>query len=210
MKRNRVTIVASYTLEGKLVRTYKSAKEASKRIGVFSRTIDRCIRGDITTVKGKRWKRFLVDEVPTSIPPLEKTSISLSIKPVAKIDENGNILEVYPSLRNASIKNNIDAHTLRDRLNNKYKNDGKAKFRYLTDNEISKYGYKNGKEIDNSKKAIVQYSLTKEYIKTYPSIRAALLALNKSTKNQGINKCLSGQYKTAFGYIWKYKSKKTK
>lgn len=147
MARQSGTVIACYTLKGKLVKIYSSAKAAAESRHLFPRTIDRCIRGDITTVKGLQWKRFKIGEVPESVPPLEISTTTLSIKPVAKIDEKDEIIEAYPSIRNAAIKNHIDAHTLRDRLNKKYACVGKARFRYLTDNEIDKYNFKKGKEI---------------------------------------------------------------
>ena len=102
MSRNSNTVVACYTLEGKLVKTYESAKKAASSRHLFPRTIDRCIRGDISTVKNLQWKRFKIGEVPDSISPLKKESTILSIRPVAKLDENENIIEVYPSIRNAA------------------------------------------------------------------------------------------------------------
>ena len=38
------SVVASYTLEGKLVNVYQSAKQASEALNVFSRSIDKAIR----------------------------------------------------------------------------------------------------------------------------------------------------------------------
>lgn len=205
MSKSSGTVVACYTLDGKLIKIYESARKAALSRKLFSRTIDRCIRGDVKTIKGLQWKRFKIGEVPEEIPSLEIKATSLSIRPVAKVDENGEILEAYPSIRNAAIKNNIDAHTLRDRLNKKYAYVGKTKFRYLSDNEISKYNFIKGQEINNKTKAIIQLTLDGKYIKTFPSIRSALLAMNKSPLHQGISQCLKGQYETAFGYRWKYK-----
>lgn len=205
MSRFSNTVVACYSLDGELVKVYKTAKDAAISRHLFIRTIDRCVRGDISTVKGLQWKRYKVDEVPSRIPPLKKETTTISIKPVAKIDDNEVIIEVYPSIRNAATKNNIGTYTLRDILNKKYAYDGKAKYRYLSDNEITKYKFKNGHQIDNKTKAVIQYSLDDKYIKTYPSISEANIALNKAKNNQGISKCLKGIYLTAFGYKWKYK-----
>ena len=206
MSRASGTVVACYTIDGKLVKTYPSASQAAKSRHLFKRTIDKCIRGDVTTVKGLQWKRFPINEVPDRIEPLEKTTTAISIRPVAKLNEKGEIIEVYPSIRNASINNHIDTHTLRDRLNEKYPCDGKAKFRYLTDNEIAKYKFKKGQKIDNKTKAVIQITLDGKYTKSYPSIRAALISLGKSPLNPGISKCLKGEFDTAFGYRWKYKN----
>lgn len=206
MSRTKNTVVACYTLEGKLVKIYPSAKRASRCRNLFPRTIDRCIRGDIATVKGLQWKRFNVDEVPDSIPPLVISNGKSTIRPIAKIDESGEIIETYPSVKKAAELNNIEPHTLRDRINGKYRYEGKEKFRELSDEEIEKFGYQKGVKRIIEKRAIIQYTLDKKYVKTYKSINQALIELGKSPRNQGIQQCLSGKYSTAFGYIWKYKN----
>ena len=54
-------------------------------------------------------------------------------------------------------------------------------------------------------KAVVQYSRKGEYIADYGSLTEAAAAMNK--KNVvNILQCCKGYRKTAFGYIWKYKS----
>lgn len=205
MARLENTVVACYSLEGELVKIYESAKQASKSRNLFPRTIDRCIRGDVLTVKGLQWKRFPKDKVPNKIPALVIEKEKVSIRPIAKIDENGEIIETYSSLRKAAISNNIDPHTLRDRIKGKYEYVGKEKYRELSDEEIEKYGYKKGSTITNQKKRIIQYTLEGDYVKTYPSISKALIELGKSPNNKGIQDCLSGKFSTAFGYMWKYK-----
>lgn len=206
MSRSSGTVVACYNKKGKLIKVYESAKKAAESRHLFSRTIDRCIRGDLFTVKGLVWKRYPEGQVPQTIEPLETSASTLSIKPVAKVDQNGVILAAYPSIRNAAINNKIDPHSLRDRLNQKYSHVGKTKFRYLTDQEIIKYNFKNGLEIDNKKKAVIQLSKDGKYIKSYPSIRSALISLKKNPNNQGISRCLKGEYDTAFGYRWRYRN----
>lgn len=199
------TVVVCYTLDGQLVKIYRSAKDASRCRNLYPRTIDRCIRGDIKVVKNLQWKRFEVGEVPDTIPPLHIETKSLTTKPVGKLDENDEIIEVYPSIKNAAKNNGLDPHSLRDTLNKKYGYVGKTKFRYLTDNEINKYNLKKGRIIDTKIKPVIQYSLDGKYIKTYPSTRAATIAMGREPKNRGIYQCLTGQYDTAFGYVWKYK-----
>lgn len=189
------TVVACYTLDGQLIRTYRSAKDASRCRNLHPRTIDKCIRGDVLTVKGQQWKRFPVNEVPTSIPPLEKEEVTTSNKPVAKLDEKGNIVEVYPSIKNAAKENNLDAHSLRDQVNEKYKYLGKTKFRYLTDEEIEKYNFKIIGEI-----RVRQYSFSGRLIKVHESVMKA--AKKVGIHHSSIQQCLKGKIKTAGGYFW--------
>lgn len=131
MARDKNTVIACYNLDGKLVRTYKSAAEASRCRHVYKRSIDRATRGDVLTIKNLLWRRVNINDVPKSIAPLPQRSIDRTVKKVAKIDEEGNILEIYPSLNKAAKENNIDNHTLRDRLNGKYSSINKTKFKYI-------------------------------------------------------------------------------
>ena len=130
MARDTSTVIACYKLNGKLVRTYPSARVASKSRHVYKRTIDRATRGDVLTVKNLLWRRVDKDNVPLFIEPLKKEKHSNKRKQVAIIDESGTILKVYPSITVAAKENKIDPHTLRDRLNGKYKSNNKTKFIY--------------------------------------------------------------------------------
>ena len=125
------TVVACYKLNGKLVRVYPSARSAAKARHLYPRTIDRATRGDVLTVKNLLWRRVDASNVPICIEPHIKERHSNIKKSVAKVDENNNILEIYASISEASKKNKIDPHTLRDRLNGKYSSKNKDKFIYI-------------------------------------------------------------------------------
>lgn len=63
------------------------------------------------------------------------------------------------------------------------------------------------KQRDNSpkKKAIIQYDLDMNYIAEYNSLSQAIRVLNKKCTT-GITHCLSGKYKSSYGFIWRYKT----
>ena len=88
-------------------------------------------RGDLLTAKNLLWRRVDKDNVPTTIEPYKKEKHSNISKRVAKLDENGNIVKIYPSLSQAAKENKIDPHTLRDRINGKYSSTNKTKFEYV-------------------------------------------------------------------------------
>lgn len=198
-------LVACYSLSGKLIRTYKSALEASRLLHLHKRTIDRCIRGDTKTAKSYLWRRYEnIDDVLPHIEPYKKESISKRVnRPIALIDEEGNIIKAYPSISKASKDNNVDPHSIRDVLTNKYQYAKGKRYRYLTENEASIYAYKKRQYIVKEKKAVLQLSLSNQYIKTFKSVYKAGKYLNKSPAP--IYNCLSGKTKTAYGYKWKYK-----
>ena len=110
------SVVVSYTLEGKLVNVYQSAKQASDSLGVFYRSIDKAIRMG-TTIKGLQWKRYISEkDVLTSISPYKRPSLSNKRISVAKLDEKGNVLKIYPSIFSASKENNISTKQIRECL----------------------------------------------------------------------------------------------
>ena len=131
MSRAKDTVIACYKLDGTLVRTYSTAVLASKSKHVYKRTIDKATRGDVLTVKNLQWRRVDKNNVPSRIEPLEVRKMSHEPKRVAKVSEDGKILEIYPSLVKAAKENKIDPHTLRDRLNGKYSSKNKTKFIYI-------------------------------------------------------------------------------
>lgn len=131
MARVKDTVIACYSLKGKLIRVYPTATIAARSRHLFKRTIDRATRGDLLTAKNLLWRRVDKDNVPLTIEPYVKEKHSNIKKRVAKLDENNNIIETYSSISEAARKNKIDPHTLRDRLNEKYSSNNKTKFKYV-------------------------------------------------------------------------------
>jgi len=131
MARVKDTVIACYSLKGKLIRVYPTATSAARSRHLFKRTIDRATRGDLLTAKNLLWRRVDKDNVPLTIEPYVKQKHSNIKKQVALLDENGNIVKIYPSLSAAAKENKIDPHTLRDRLNGKYSSNNKTKFKYV-------------------------------------------------------------------------------
>ncbi len=131
MSKRKDTVIACYKLNGKLVRVYPSARSAAKSRHLFPRTIDRATRGDLLTAKNLLWRRVDKDNVPLTIEPYVKEKHSNIKKTVALVDDNGNIIKIYPSLLSAAKENKIDPHSLRNRLNGKYSSNNKTKFKYV-------------------------------------------------------------------------------
>ena len=131
MARVKDTVIACYSLKGKLIRVYPTATSAARSRHLFKRTIDRATRGDLLTAKNLLWRRVDKDNVPLTTTPYVKQKHSNIKKQVALLDENGNIVKIYPSLSAAAKENKIDPHTLRDRINGKYSSTNKNKFIYL-------------------------------------------------------------------------------
>ena len=56
------------------------------------------------------------------------------------------------------------------------------------------------------KKQVIKYDLNHNFIRVYNSIKEASLEFNCSNPSTNISRCCKGKCKTAYGYIWEYKS----
>ena len=197
MKWSTSTVIACYNLDGKLVKTYRSAKDASRCRNLHPRSIDKAIREN-KIVKNLIWKRFPINEVPSNIEPYVNSEINRSPKPVALLNDNEDILETYSSLKEAAKVNEVDPHTIRDMLYGKTKTAKGKKYRFLTKEEALVYGINIGHYYGEIK--IRQYSLDGELIEIHDSIRKA--AKKVGVHPSSIEQCLKGSVKTIKGYYW--------
>ena len=197
--------VVCYQKDGTLFRVYDSALSAAKSRKAYPRSIDKCIRGDTLTAFGYMWRRYPENKIPERIEPLQRKSSVSRSTPIALVDISNHIIKVYDSIRKASLDNDVDPHSIRDVLSGKARLAKGKKYRYLSDIELEKYHLKNGDNFTRKNVGLIQYTLNKEYVKTYPSISEAAKSLGKNPRL--ISDCLKGKYKTAYGYIWRYKSK---
>ena len=99
----RNTVVAAYSLDGKLKRTYKSAKDAARSLKLHPRSIDKCIRGETKTCHNLLWFRCDIDNVPTNVEPLStNTFISNKPKKIVQLSLNNKYIKTFKSIHDAS------------------------------------------------------------------------------------------------------------
>lgn len=130
--------VVAYQLDGRLFRIYETAKEASLSLNAHPRTIDKCIRGDTLTAYCYMWRRYPVENIPECIEPLERKTTTHAPIPIAEIDEKGQVIAYYESIKKAGKELGIDPHSIRDNLNDKSKQANGHMFRYLNSEELNK------------------------------------------------------------------------
>ena len=120
----KTSVIASYSLEGKLQKTYRSAKDASIDLGVYIRSVDKTMRQS-TSLKGFIFKRYeSIDKVENVISAYQKVEISQERVKVARVDNEGKIIEQYPSIKSASKENNISPKQIRECLKGHQKKAG--------------------------------------------------------------------------------------
>jgi hypothetical protein len=119
-------------------------------------------------------------------------------KEVCKYNENGELLEVYNSIREASRLTGINRRHITGCCK-------KSKSYFLAGGFVWRY---KGEEFDykpyepHSKKSIIQYTLDMVEVDRYDSIRSA--SRETGIYKSGICACCKGIQKTAGGYMWLY------
>lgn len=187
-------VIACYRLDGTLIKTYLSARIASRSINVFKRTIDKAIR-EKQIIHNKQWRRFPTGEVPEQIDAIKIEPIDIATRPISLIDENNKVTKTYRSVRSAAINNNIDPHTIRDMLRGKTKTAKGLRFQYLNSKEIDESGFEVKVPI-----TVRQYSLDGKLIKMHRSIYSAAKSIN--VHRRSIDLCLKNEGITVGGFYW--------
>ncbi len=131
-------------------------------------------------------------------------SLKFTQKQVSQYDLQGNLIETYPSIMEASRQtgtpHSLIGHVLAQRQN-------KTRKYYFAYGKKKKFDYKsllNKKALDRKEKRgtkVEQYDLSGRLIATYLTLLDAGKALNKSYT--GISANIRGIIKVAYGYVWK-------
>lgn len=88
-----------------MIKKYATLKEASEETGIVSTSISRVIRGERNSVGGFVWRKYDVDEpIPITIEILFDAGLvnSGKAKPVARLNDKGEILAIYDSVTQAA------------------------------------------------------------------------------------------------------------
>lgn len=117
---------------------------------------------------------------------------------VYKFDLDGNILAEYDSMSDAAYNNNISQSDISNCCNGK-KIVTAGGYRWSKTKDLADV------EIKPHKKRVVMYDLNGNMLKIFRSSTDASISVFKDkSKRSGISKCVNGENKTAYGYIWRY------
>jgi hypothetical protein len=143
---------------------------------------------------------------PRRVSDKEREAIrSRRLRPVIEYDKNGNIINKYESLIEASEVNNINYSRLHHSARGNVKLCNGRMFRFenppIDQNEIDRCFYPKNKE---KRKPVIQFDLSGNFIAEYKS--ASHTPFNSPTQKSAISKACRGESKTKYGFIWKYKN----
>lgn len=109
--------VVQYNLDGIEMATYPSAAEAARQTGCSQSKITMCCRRQRETTNDYQWRYF--DDENKNVQALQPKYITG--KRVARCNDNGDILEIYPSFKEAARAVNGDSATI-SKICSGYKN----------------------------------------------------------------------------------------
>jgi len=130
--------VAQYTLSGDFVNVYDSLTEASLKTGISDSTIGMVCTNKRQSGGGYYWVYVKDDNVPQKI-DIEiniKTINESKPKPVIQFDKDGNLINEYQSIREASRQTNIVLSSIVENCKGKRKSAGGYMWEYKTNNEV--------------------------------------------------------------------------
>lgn len=198
--RNRIP-VEQYDLKGNYIATYSSFSDAVVAIGKdnsFVSAISKCCRKQSTQAYGYIW-RLKGDTLQSD----DITNIRINGVKIDQYSVGGEFIKTHNSLQDA-----LRYIGVKECQGSNIKKccDGISPIRFgyvwrYSGEPFSLYPVYQKK--GGSSKAVSQYSLNNDYIKTYPSAKEAAAANGIKNSSQITHVC-KGHGKTAGGYIWKY------
>lgn len=118
---------------------------------------------------------------------------------VYKFNINGELVASYKSMADAAFNNNVSPGDISNCCN--HKKVCTVGGYYWSKEPI----FHRHEKIKRQKKQVDVFSLEHIYIGTFNSIKeAAISILGRNNKYTNISNCLSGNSKSAYGYIWQY------
>lgn len=180
--------VIQYTLNGEFVKEWPSIADAARSLNINETGIQKCCKGLRCRYKNFIW-RFKVNN------KIEGFKLSSPKKPIIQMDLKGNFIKEWPSAADASRDLGIP-HRGINSCCNKTQATSKGYIWAFKEDLINRI------PPPQQRRVILQYTISGDFVKEWPSIREA----SKNLPNcKNIYRVLTGKSKTCGGFVWKYK-----
>lgn len=189
--------VDQYDINGNLIKSWSSMREAEKACGSDGSSIAKCCKGIYKTSKGFVWRYKGESFDKYSLKKYSQPKQRIKVKQYSK---DGMLLKIWDSITEAAQELKLSTSSITGCCKGKkgHKSAGKYVWRYI-DDDFHKYN------IDNEHiKRVIQYDMDGKIINHFDSIVSA--SKNTGVSKSNINMCCLGTVKTAGGYIWRYES----
>jgi len=208
--KSRQISIARYTLDGQLIDTYNSAREASRVFDCTEENIHHASYGETKSAIGFQWRQYK-GEPQKSIPRYSK-ELGLHVK-IGQYDLNGKLIKEFESFLEASRELNVYDGGIRAAIkrNSKIKNLDYFFIRFSRDEDVPKKVPKYNKPCTKDSKPVIMLSADyRFFIKRFGCIRMAQEFLNKSGREQIARVASktggSDSRNTSLGFGWMWES----
>lgn len=187
--------ILQYSLDGEFIKEFKNKRDAEKILNLKRDCITRALKSNnLSSAGGYLW--FYKGNLPKII---NKYKLSFT-KEISQYDLNGNFIQKFNSIKEASKKLNICDVTIISCAKGKFSQAGGYIWYYSNNlpNNIKPYK----KKIYGI--PVLKFSINNELLDEYPSIKTA--SEHNKISWDVISYNLKGKTKTAGGFIWKYKN----
>ncbi len=193
--------ILQYDLNGIFIKEWRCASDIEKKLGLSQNNIRTCCNRKAKTCGGSIWRYKT-----KNIPPVVHQVNNEALRPVLQYDMDANFINEYPSINEACRKTGILSQHIGKCCKGERKSAGKYIWRYKDDShEVIPYHSRNGKgETHHNAKAVLQFSITGEFIKEWGCISEASRELRININS--ICGCCRKNNMTAGGFVWRYKS----
>ena len=197
--------VDMYDKQGNLLTVYDNPTDASIDNKIRINHICACCRGELHTYKGYIWRWH---NEPFDKYPIKRSKNDYLYKPVDQYDYDGNLLNSYESIKDASLATDVSKHGISDCCRGNNVTSGCYIWRFKGES-FDKYNTEIPKNISKTNKkhvsrAIEQYTIDNVFIQVFSSISEANRYLGK--KQTHIADVCEGRRSNCCGFIWKYAS----
>ena len=184
--------------EDKIITTFPSISEATRNVNCYRDDICKCLSGKRKTAKGYAWALMADSEITIQE---KKWIYSQKGKSVVQIDINTcKIINTFNSLSEAAKSVNGTTSNISHCINGKIKTCYGYAWSLLENAESI---IKEKRWIYSSKKKVHQIDInTNKIIKEFVSISDAAIAVGGN--HSCISQCISGKYKTCYGFKWSF------
>ena len=192
--RTKPKLVEQYDLNKNIVSVYTSTRDAARKTNINCTCISLACRHKLKTAGGFYW-RYVGDLINFD-------NNNKHCKEIYQYDKNGELINKFDSIKQASEATNISASTITIQA--------KGKYNLVTHPYVWSYTPITIQEIikrttNKHNKIVYQYDLNGNYITMYDSGKlAAQQFKDHPNAAQSIYNCCRGIKKSAYGYIWKY------
>ncbi|PGT01860.1 NUMOD1 domain-containing DNA-binding protein [Bacillus cereus] len=188
--------VLKLSMDGEILGTFKSIKEAADSISVMEPVLNSALNGRIFSTGGFRWTYDEEANEVKNVQEREKVIIKTDIKKVKKYSLSGDFIEEYENIKEAAKTISLTEEAIRKVCKGEAISAGGFAWRYSGEED---YVFR---EKRYRHKKVKQFTLDGSFLREFKSVKEAASFMKCSRSL--ITLACNGKLKHGKGFIWKY------